>query len=200
MSCQKQIVGLLDLEVQVNDMTKDDAEFVRRYVLKVYGKKLPSFILDDLIQEGMIAYWNASQRFDEEKGVPLRGFAVSYISGRLKNYLRDKSRLIRTPRGDQYQHYTFQSEFVSTDEFGEEFVNTALTSEDDLTNTESYLSAYREVLTDQDIVIVAMLLDGASQRRIAEELNVSQMTVSRHVKKIREKVGQVVKETSSCCG
>jgi len=53
---------------------------------------------DDLYQVGCIALLEALERFDSSKGVQFQTFASSTIIGKIKNYLRDKSALIRLPR------------------------------------------------------------------------------------------------------
>lgn len=53
---------------------------------------------DDLYQVGCIALLEALERFEPDKGVQFQTFASSTIIGKIKNYLRDKSALIRLPR------------------------------------------------------------------------------------------------------
>ncbi len=189
----------MDLEVQVNNMDTQEFKFVKDFVSMRYAHKVPAVLLDDLIQEGMIAYWKAAENYDPEKGVPLKGYAAACISGRVKNFIRDKTRLIRTPRDGKSEHYTFQSEyFTVVDSDNNETVNFAMVSEDDLTDSEMYLSAYYDLLNERELKIIEMSLDGYSQHQIAPVMGISQMTVSRTVQKIREKIRGVLNESTHC--
>lgn len=53
---------------------------------------------DDLYQVGSLALFKALERFDPEKGVKFVTFATPTIVGEIKNYFRDRSRLISLPR------------------------------------------------------------------------------------------------------
>ncbi len=54
--------------------------------------------MEDLAQVGAIALMHALERFDCNKGVKFTTFAVPTLTGELRNYLRDKARLVRLPR------------------------------------------------------------------------------------------------------
>lgn len=53
---------------------------------------------DDLFQVGSLALFKALERFDPEKGVKFVTFATPTVVGEIKNFFRDKSRLISLPR------------------------------------------------------------------------------------------------------
>ncbi len=53
---------------------------------------------DDLYQVGALALFKALERFDTEKGVKFVTFATPTIVGEIKNFFRDRSRLINLPR------------------------------------------------------------------------------------------------------
>jgi len=57
--------------------------------------------LDDLVQVGAIGLINAVDRFDPERGIDLRVFAIPTIVGEIKRHLRDRAAVIRVPRRDQ---------------------------------------------------------------------------------------------------
>lgn len=54
--------------------------------------------LEDLIQVASIALIHAIERFDVDKGLAFTTFAMPTLTGEVRNYLRDKSRLVRLPR------------------------------------------------------------------------------------------------------
>lgn len=62
----------------------------------VNNYKSPEF--DDIMQEGMLGLWEAACRFDDSKGYKFTTFAVPYVFGRMKHYMRNKTNVIRPPR------------------------------------------------------------------------------------------------------
>jgi RNA polymerase sigma-B factor len=53
---------------------------------------------DDLVQVGTIGLIHAVDRYEPERGVPLAGYATSYILGEIRRHLRDRSSAVRIPR------------------------------------------------------------------------------------------------------
>lgn len=53
---------------------------------------------DDLYQVGGMALFKAMERFDPDKGVKFTTFATPTVVGEIKNFFRDRSRLISLPR------------------------------------------------------------------------------------------------------
>ena len=53
---------------------------------------------DDLFQVASLALMKGVDRFDETKGVKFSTFITPTIAGEIKNYFRDRSRLIHLPR------------------------------------------------------------------------------------------------------
>lgn len=53
---------------------------------------------DDLYQVGCLALFKALERFDPDKGVKFVTFATPTVVGEIKNFFRDRSRLISLPR------------------------------------------------------------------------------------------------------
>lgn len=68
------------------------------FVYRKYVHDYNSPNKDDIMQEGMLALWQAAQRFDESKGIKFSTFAVSYILGNMKSYMRGKCNVIKIPR------------------------------------------------------------------------------------------------------
>ncbi|MBQ8319362.1 MAG: sigma-70 family RNA polymerase sigma factor [Clostridia bacterium] len=62
---------------------------------KFVGRGVP---YDDLYQEASLSLLRGIERFDPEKGVQFSTFITPTITGELKNYFRDKMRMIKPPR------------------------------------------------------------------------------------------------------
>ena len=77
-------------------------EIVNRtlYIAEIMAKKMAGrgVEFDDLLQVASMALIGAVERFDPTKGLKFSTFATPCILGELKNYFRDKSRLIRVGR------------------------------------------------------------------------------------------------------
>lgn len=54
--------------------------------------------LEDLTQVASVALLSALERFDIDKGLAFTTFAVPTLAGVVRNYLRDKAKLMRLPR------------------------------------------------------------------------------------------------------
>lgn len=70
------------------------------YIAEIMAKKFANkgVEFDDLFQVSSLALLKAIDRFDPEMGLKFSTFATPSITGELKNYFRDKSRLIRPGR------------------------------------------------------------------------------------------------------
>ena len=77
-------------------------ELVERYlyIAEILSKKFANrgVEYDDLFQVASLALIKALERYDIEKGYKFSSFATPTIVGEIKNYFRDKSRIIRLPR------------------------------------------------------------------------------------------------------
>lgn len=54
--------------------------------------------VEDLVQVASIALLHALERFDCKKGLAFTTYAVPTIAGEVRNYLRDKTHIVRLPR------------------------------------------------------------------------------------------------------
>ena len=62
---------------------------------KFVGRGVP---YDDLYQEAALSLLRGIERFDPDKGLQFSTFITPTITGELKNYFRDKFRLVKPPR------------------------------------------------------------------------------------------------------
>lgn len=181
---------------------------------------------DDLFQVASLALIKALERFDDTKGVEFSSFAMPSVVGEVKNYFRDKLRLVRLPRrsteiiqraenvrerlGHDLGRNPTPAEIAQAMKLPVEMVLEAMESraasfsvslddhagDDDsqsvaevigdidprFENVEisDYLRRELEKLTETERrVIIARFVGECSQRDIANEMNVSQMYISR---------------------
>lgn len=58
----------------------------------------PALYQDDVRQEGMLALWRACQSFDESRGFAFATYAVPWILGSIRKFIRNSCSTIRIPR------------------------------------------------------------------------------------------------------
>jgi len=70
------------------------------YIAEIISKKFANrgIEYDDLLQVASLALIKALERYDPGRGYKFSSFATPTIVGEIKNYFRDKSRIIRLPR------------------------------------------------------------------------------------------------------
>ena len=70
------------------------------YIAEILAKKLVGrgVPYDDLYQEAVLSLLRGIDRFDPEKGLQFSTFITPTITGEIKNYFRDKSRIVKLPR------------------------------------------------------------------------------------------------------
>jgi RNA polymerase sigma-B factor len=70
------------------------------YIAEILAKKFThrGVPYDDLLQEASMYLLEAIEGFDETRGLQFSTYATPVISGKLKNYFRDHTRLLKVPR------------------------------------------------------------------------------------------------------
>lgn len=58
---------------------------------------------EDLVQTGTVGLLKAIKKYDRQRGVPFRAFAIPVILGEIKNFLRDHGSTLKIPRRQQNQ-------------------------------------------------------------------------------------------------
>lgn len=54
--------------------------------------------MEDILQEGRLALWQACNNFDESKGCQFTTYAIPFVSGKMRQYSKYKCNVIRLPR------------------------------------------------------------------------------------------------------
>ena len=97
----EEIERLLTLYIQTRRADyRDRIVEAHLYIAEIIARKFSGrgVDFDDLFQVAALALTKAIERFDPERGVKFASFVTPGMVGEVKNYFRDKSRLIRPPR------------------------------------------------------------------------------------------------------
>jgi RNA polymerase sigma-B factor len=132
--------------------------------------------LDDLVQAGCIGLIHAVDRFDPGRGA-FEAFAVPTITGEIRNHLRDRGGVIRAPAGRRPQIAPIAEDDAPL--------------ADPIPGTEDRIAvaaALRTLPLHERRVVVLWLYGGRSQRRIAAEVGLSQIHVSRLLRRALERL------------
>src|SRR5690349_9900879 len=136
--------------------------------------------LEDLVQIGAIGLIKAIDRFDVNRGVELTTYATPNIIGEIKRHFRDRGWAVRVPRGLQELNVQLSRllERVGVEEHAYEV------SED-----RAILAPGFRVLDDRERQILRLrFFDGLTQSQIAQQIGISQMHVSRLIRRSLEKI------------
>ena len=70
------------------------------YIAEILAKKFAhrGVPYDDLVQEASMYLLEAIESFDETRGLQFSTYVTPTITGKLKNYFRDKARMLKVPR------------------------------------------------------------------------------------------------------
>jgi RNA polymerase sigma-B factor len=172
--------------------------------------------LDDLIQVGTIGLIKAIDRFEPERGLEFTTYATPTIMGEIKRHFRDKGWSVRVPRRLQelsakvnqatdeltkeYQRSPSVQEIadylqVTVDEVLEAMESSSAYSSVSLEagsssdeDSPSIIEIISEFSPREQEVIRMRFVDGLTQVEIAEKLEVSQVQVSRFLRRTLKKM------------
>ena len=141
-------------------------------------------IHDDVIQEGFIALWKACQSFDISRGVAFSTYACKAIQNHMMCYaVRYNKRQARI----QYLEDSVDTEIDSGTVTYEDVLEDPSASFADIDIYNQIITA-AEQIGDKAKIIVLKIIEGHTQDEIAKMVGLSQPTVSRIIRKIREKI------------
>lgn len=214
------------------------------YIAEIVARKFSGrgVDYDDLYQVAALALVKGIERFDAGKGIKFASFITPTMVGEVKNYFRDRSRIIRLPRRsaqlarelrevkakleqqlgrspkvDELAEAMGVSEadVLEALELGNAMTPASLDAqvveEDSETPLSSFLGfndpgysdferndmlqrAMSSLDARQRAVIIARFYEGLSQRDVAAQLDISQMTVSRIERQALEKLRERMTE------
>ena len=148
--------------------------------------------LEDLVQIGSVGLIKAVDRYDPRRGSSLTAYAVPTIVGEIRRHLRDETQPLRVPRT---QRALGPVRTVSLDlEAG---AARDMAAERSLERGEERVllaGGLRTLARRERRIVQLRYFGGLSQRRIAAELGLSQVHVSRLLRqslgKLRAEIGQ----------
>ena len=177
--------------------------------------------LDDLIQVGTIGLIKAIDRFEPDRGLEFTTYATPTIMGEIKRHFRDKGWSVRVPRRLQElsskinqvtddltkelqrspsieeiaQRLDTNVEEVLEAMESSSIIDQYVTEDEDLAGSDDRIvleEAIRDFSPREQEIIRMRFVEGLTQVEIAEKLNISQVQVSRllrrTLKRIQEKI------------
>ena len=148
--------------------------------------------LEDLVQVGSVGLIKAVDRYDPRRGSSLTAYAVPTIVGEIRRHLRDGTQPLRIPRA---QRGISTVRAVPLDAAADIVRDAAAERRLELGEERLLLETGLRTLARRERRIVQLrFFGGLSQRRIAAELGLSQVHVSRLLReslgKLRAEIGQ----------
>lgn len=132
---------------------------------------IPSYDIEDLMEVGYIALWDATKHYDKEKGCTFTTALKGFVKQRYNTLYNEAYRLKRG-KGEKP---------ISYDEL--EDINQERSSCDDYSNL--FIADFLKALTGTTKQVAELLLNGFSKLDIAKAVGCTPATISYHTKKIQ---------------
>ena len=151
--------------------------------------------VDDLVQVGAVGLIKAVDRFDPTRGTSLAAYAVPTIQGEIRRHLRDNAHLLRLPRDREELARALALPPVSIEASGIAVADAAAERRLERGEERALIERGLRNLGRRERRIVRLrYFGGLSQRRIAAEVGLSQVHVSRLLREslrtLRRELGQ----------
>lgn len=185
------------IKLSKNNDAKATEELLTIFKSKVTAISREYFLIgaefDDLIQEGMIGLYKAINVYDETKNHNFSAFASLCIHRQLQNAVKNANRKKNNPL-NSYVPIKYFDGTRDTDDDG----ITNLVIVDDTSNIEQnyidkelkaiVISKVKEILSDQQYLILKMFLNGESYVKIAKTFDISTKQVDNMLQAIKKKL------------
>ena len=146
--------------------------------------------LDDLIQVGCIGLIHAADRYDPSRG-PFEAYAVPTINGEIRRHLRDRSSLMRVPAGAAVSvriEPLEEGDGPPADPIAGVIDRLAITA------------ALRTLPLHERRIVLLGFYGERTQRRIADDIGLSQIHVSRLMRRALERMRPILEESVPVAG
>ena len=186
-----------------NFLLVKESEIVKRYnfLVRKIAKSYLDFSVDpleDLVQVGLIALVKAYRRFDKSKDIKVfQNYAIQYIKGYIRHYLRDKQNVLKNPRKNtkiniiwidniQEEKNNYSNEYLLEDKF-------SLQNQENIENKILLDNIISKLDDNKKKIIKLRYFDDLTQSELSKVIGVSQMEVSRLLKKIEKEIRELIK-------
>lgn len=192
---------------KMEEFVKENEKLVWAIIRRNFFVVMDSNDLDDYFQAGMIGLWKAVVNFNPSYNVAFSTYAVPKVIGEIRRYARDiGTSIIKIPRSVLSDKTIIKHEIYSIDAplktEGKDYstvtpsysslIQDDMCVEDSVVSKIVFLDMYNEQRPiDQKILYLNSM--GLAQNTIAEKVNISQVQVSRILKKMRTKLFKDVK-------
>ena len=149
---------------------------------------------EDLVQIGAIGLIKAIDRFDLDRGVELTTYATPNIIGEIKRHFRDRGWSVRVPRGLQELNIQLSRLLEElTVQFGRSPTIGELAKAAEVSEDRAILAPGFRVLDERERKILHLrFFKGLTQSQIAQQVGISQMHVSRLIRRSLEKIREEI--------
>lgn len=168
-----------------------DYEFVQKIAYKYFMRSNYFIELDDLIQEGMLAYIKCSEKYVEEKNNFFMGYAYLRVSGAIKDYIGKNS-----PKGgatvrpnsakSKREVYTFSSIGLDENSF-EDTTSSSIEEELVRLQCKEEFERYMKTLTPtEQVILYEYFIIQLSIVKLSDEYKISRVKVKQIIKSCLE--------------
>ncbi len=142
-----------------------------------YSTGLPEEEREDLAQEAAIAFFNALEQFDPERGIAFGYFAKICISNYLSDYLRKRS---KNPAKNAIPFDQQGDLGLGTDDWVSQFFNTEW--------LKTFFAKLPQILSDQEYHVWMMYFAGQTAKEIANALGKTKKSIESTLARARRKI------------
>lgn len=151
---------------------------------------------DDLLQEGMIGLYKAIRIYDPEKNHNFSAFASLCIHRQLQNAVKNANRKKNAPLNSYVPIKYYDGSNTSDDDK----INKLVIVDDDSDIEKNYIdkemnaiviSRVKDLLSDEQFMVLKMFINGASYEDMANSLHISKKKVDNLLQAIKKKLRRI---------
>ncbi|MFD1953767.1 sigma-70 family RNA polymerase sigma factor [Paenibacillus thailandensis] len=163
------------------------------FVLNKHKHLQSRFEYEDLFQVGCIGLLDAIRRFDPSLGLAFSTYAVPCILGKINNYRRDNRPFKGSQATKKLSPKVLSLDYVMLQDEGRPVtLKDTIPVEDDTSQFD--LQMFVESLDNREKQIVNLRLNGMNQQSVSRQIGVTQVQISRMLKRISAKYQSYLKE------